>query len=131
VKLRFLVKKRVILCYISDFRPYTDRKRHKIELMTKKVIRNFGRYNGNFFLKRSFENLVREIVFRPPKLDAKSPPTDRTSGVFRGYLEAMSTLFRAASNFSACNIRKNNGPVAYGSNSKQNYIFYPLKSQRH
>jgi len=36
----------------------------------KKVIRNFCRENGNFFRK----NRHSEILVRPPKLDARSPP---------------------------------------------------------
>src|SRR6218665_2045280 len=41
----------------------------------KKVIRNFGLENGNFFLKkRHSEILVCEKFFRPPKLCASSPP---------------------------------------------------------
>jgi len=46
LKSRFLVKKRVI--YIRFQTVETD----KIESMTKKVIRNFGRQNGNLFLKK-------------------------------------------------------------------------------
>src|SRR6218665_408027 len=41
----------------------------------KKVIKNFGRENGNFFLKkRHSEILVCEIFSRLPKLGARSPP---------------------------------------------------------
>jgi len=44
--------------------------------MTKiKVIRNFGRENGNFFRKkRHSEILVREKLFPSPQLGARSPP---------------------------------------------------------
>jgi len=41
----------------------------------KKVIRNFGRENGNFVLeKRHSEILVCEFCFLSPKLGARSPP---------------------------------------------------------
>ena len=40
----------------------------------KKASRYFRSKNGHFFLKGSFEKLVRESFFRPPKLGAKSPP---------------------------------------------------------
>src|SRR6218665_2394105 len=41
----------------------------------KKVIRKFGRENGNFFWEKSrSEILGRENFFRPPKLGARSPP---------------------------------------------------------
>ena len=43
--------------------------------MTKKIIRNFGRENGNFFRKNLIQKiLVRENFSRPPKLGARSPP---------------------------------------------------------
>ena len=43
--------------------------------MTKKGHQKFSALKWEFFPKnRSFENLVRESFFRPPKLDAKSPP---------------------------------------------------------
>jgi len=43
----------------------------------KKVIRNFGRENGNCFRKnRRSEILVREKIFRPPKLGDRSPPLE-------------------------------------------------------
>jgi len=43
--------------------------------MTKKVIINFQRENGNFPGKTSFRNLgPRKNSFRPPKLGARSPP---------------------------------------------------------
>jgi len=51
-------------------------KTDKIRSMTKKLSEIFGVKNGNFFLKRSFENLVCKIFFHPPKLGAKSPPMD-------------------------------------------------------
>jgi len=46
--------------------------------MTKKqVIRNFGRENGIFFLKKPHsEILVCETFSLPPKLGARSPPMD-------------------------------------------------------
>ena len=43
----------------------------------KKVIRNFGRQNGIFFLKeRHSEISVCEICFRQLKLGVRSPPID-------------------------------------------------------
>jgi len=42
----------------------------------KNVIRNFERENRNFSEKNHTEILVREKIFRPPKLSARSPPLD-------------------------------------------------------
>ena len=59
------------MLYISHLR---QAKPEKIRSMTKKVIRNFQRQNGIFFLKMVIEKFWSANIFRPPKLGAKSPP---------------------------------------------------------
>jgi len=47
--------------------------------MTKKVIRNFRRQNGNFSFKKVIRKLGTPIFFPSPKLGAKSPPMTSTN----------------------------------------------------
>src|SRR6218665_672875 len=62
-------KKRGITCNSC----YFTVKIHKIPSMTKKVIRNFRALNRCFSLKSHREILCDKCVFRPAKLNAKSP----------------------------------------------------------